>query len=69
MGINVFEIFPPEFLSKDKQHEAIKFLQALPVPARLKKETLAEWSRAMEVALTSDAYVELLGPLAEEVRG
>ena len=58
---------PKELLSKDKQHELIKFLQALPIPARRKKEVLVEWSQAMDVALLEDAVVELFGPLAGEV--
>ena len=63
------DILPKELLAKDKQHEVIKFLQALPVPARRKKEVLVEWTQEMEIALTNDAVVELLGPLAEEMKG
>jgi len=65
----VLDVFPKELLFKDKQHEVIKWLQELPIPKRRAKEVLVEWCRAMEVAVTSDAMVELLGPLAEEVRG
>ena len=65
----VLDLLPKELLAKDKQPELIKYLKALPIPARRKKEVLVEWSHAMEIALTSDAVVELLGPLAEEVKG
>ena len=67
--MSVIDVFPKELLFKDKQHEAIAWLQELPIPARRKKEVLVEWYEVMEVALTKDAVVELLGPLAEEVRG
>jgi len=64
----VIDVFPPELLKKDKQHEVIAWLQELPIPTRRRKEVLVEWCQAMEVALTVDAVVELLGPLAEEAR-
>jgi hypothetical protein len=63
------DVLPKDLLDKTKQPEVIKYLRALPIPARRKKEVLVEWTKEMEVALTNDAVVELLGPLAEEVRG
>ncbi len=65
----VINLIPEKFLQKDKQHELIAYLQELPIPARRKKEVLVEWTKAMEIALTKDAVVELLGPLAEETQG
>ena len=63
------DVLPKGLMAKDKQPEVIRFLSELPIPARRKKEVLVEWTQAMEIALTSDAVVELLGPLAEEVKG
>jgi hypothetical protein len=67
--MSVLDVFPPELLFKDKIHETIAWLQELPIPARRRKEVMVEWCHAMEVAITSDVMVELLGPLAEEVKG
>ncbi len=67
--MSVLDVFPPELLFKDKVHEAIAWLQGLPIPARRRKEVMVEWCHAMEVAITSDVMVELLGPLAEEIKG
>ncbi len=67
--MSVIDVFPPELLFKDKVHEAIAWLQELPIPARRRKEVMVEWCHAMEVAITSDVMVELLGPLAEEIKG
>lgn len=64
----VIDLIPKGLMSKDRQPEFIDWLQELPIPVRRKKEVLVEWCEAMEVALTKDAVVELLGPLAEEAR-
>jgi len=67
--MGVMEFVPLGLKDKNKQHEFISWLQELPIPARRKKEVLVEWCEAMEIALTKDAVVELLGPLAEETIG
>jgi hypothetical protein len=61
------EIFPAALLAKDKEEEVILFLQRLPIPARRKKELIAQWAKYVGAALTHEMVEKLLGPLAGRI--
>jgi len=61
------EIFPAGLLARDKEEEVIIFLRTLPIPARRKKELIAQWAKYVGAALTRDMVEKVLGPLAERV--
>ncbi|MBW2000413.1 MAG: hypothetical protein JRJ29_20945 [Deltaproteobacteria bacterium] len=61
------EIFPAGLLAKDKEEEVIIFLRTLPIPARRKKELIAQWAKYVGAALTRDMVEKVLGPLAGRV--
>jgi len=41
--------------------ETIQFIKGLSVPPRLKKETLIAWTKAVDVPLTREMVIQLLG--------
>jgi len=61
------EIFPAGLLAKDKWEDVVLLLQRLPIPARRKKELIAQWAKYVGAALTHDMVKDVLGPLAGRV--
>lgn len=64
MGV---EVFPPALLFKDKWNDVVILLMQLPIPARRKKELIAEWSKCVGAVLTEDMVKQVLGEKAREV--
>jgi len=63
----MIQVFPPALLFKDKWDEVVLFIQALPIPARRKKELIIEWTSYVGAVLTRDMVKEVLGLEADEV--
>ena len=63
----MIEVFPDDLLYPTKQKEAIWLLQHLAVAPRLKKEALIAWCKVVDVNLTREMVVELLGDDVDRV--
>ena len=61
------EIFPAGLLAKEREEDVIVFLRTLPIPARRKKELIAQWAKYVGAALTRDMVEKVLGPLAGRI--
>ena len=61
------EIFPAGLLAKEREEDVIVFLRTLPIPARRKKELIAQWAKYVGAALTRDMVEKVLGPLAAKI--
>ena len=57
----MIEIFPPELIDRYRLGDVIEFLKKLDVAPRLKKEALISWHKAVNVQLSREKIVELLG--------
>lgn len=63
----MINVFPPALLFKEEWDEVVLFIQALPIPARRKKELIVAWTSYVGAALTRDMVEEVLGLEADEV--
>lgn len=61
------EVFPAALLAKEAEDDVIIFLKDMPIPARRKKELLAQWAKYVGAALTHDMVVAVLGDLADRI--
>lgn len=55
------EIVPDELLDKNKQSEFVDWLRSMPIELKSKKYILIEWAREVDVLLTRDLVLEVLG--------
>jgi len=57
----MIEVLPDHLIDPLMATETIQFIKALAVPPRLKKETLIAWTKAVEIQLTREMVIQLLG--------
>ncbi len=63
----MIEVIPDHLMFPTMETEVIEFLKVLAVPPRLKKETLIAWTKAVNIQLTREMVVQLLGSDVDRV--